>query len=107
MNIILLLSQRYAEELGIHRANKRQPKRTEQSSKQELTYINTKYHIFHLMYVNAQENNEFKGLKDFKKSKNKRRIDILTAKKRRVCEKKYTFAPYIYIILKKLRELNI
>lgn len=59
------------------------------------------------MYVNAQENNEFKGLKGLKKSKNKRRIDILTAKKRRVCEKKYTFAPYIYIILKKLRELNI
>ena len=47
------------------------------------------------MYVNAQENNEFKGLKCLKKSKNKRRIDILTAKKRRVCEKKYTFAPYI------------
>lgn len=59
------------------------------------------------MYVNAQENNEFKGLKGLKKSKNKRRIDILTAKKQRVCEKKYTFAPYIYIILKKLRELNI
>ena len=45
------------------------------------------------MYVNAQENNEFKGLKGLKKSKNKRRIDILTAKKQRVCEKKYTFAP--------------
>ena len=59
------------------------------------------------MYVNAQENNEFKGLKGLKKSKNKHRIDILTTKKRRVCEKKYTFAPYIYIILKKLRELNI
>lgn len=69
MNILLLLSQRYAEELGIHRANKRQPKRTEQSSKQELTYINTKYQIFHLMYVNAQENNEFKGLKRLKKVK--------------------------------------
>ena len=36
------------------------------------------------MYVNAQENNEFKGLKGLKKSKNKRRIDILTAKKQRV-----------------------
>ena len=61
--------KRYAEELGIHRENKRQPKRTEQSSKQELTYINTKCHIFHLMYVNAQENNEFKGLKGLKKVK--------------------------------------
>lgn len=61
--------KRYTEELGIHRENKRQPKRTEQSSKQELTYINTKCHIFHLMYVNAQENNEFKGLKDLKKVK--------------------------------------
>ena len=61
--------KRYAEELGIHRENKWQPKRTEQSSKQELTYINTKYHIFHLMYVNALENNEFKGLKDLKKVK--------------------------------------
>ena len=59
------------------------------------------------MYVNAQENNEFKGLKGLKKSKNKRRIDILTAKKQRVCEKKYTLKPYIYIKLKKLRELNI
>ena len=61
--------KRYAEELGIQRENKRHPKRTEQSSKQELTYINTKCHIFHLMYVNAQENNEFKGLKDLKKVK--------------------------------------
>jgi hypothetical protein len=59
------------------------------------------------MYVNALENNEFKGLKGLKNVKNKHRIDILTTKKRRVCEKKYTFAPYIYIILKKLRELNI
>ena len=69
MNIILLLSQRYAEELGIHRENKRQPKRTEQSPKQELIYINKKYHIFHLMYVNALENNEFKRPKDLKKVK--------------------------------------
>lgn len=69
MNIISLLSQRYAEELGIHRENKRQPKRTEQSSKQELTYINTKRHIFRLIYVNALENNEFKGLKGLKKVK--------------------------------------
>ena len=61
--------KRYAEELGIHRENKRQPKRTEQSSKQELIYINTKYHIFHLMYVNALENNEFKGLKGLKNVK--------------------------------------
>ena len=68
-NIILLISQRYAEELGIHRENKRHPKRTEQSSKQELTYINTKCHIFHLMYVKAQENNEFKGLKGLKNVK--------------------------------------
>ena len=59
------------------------------------------------MYVNALENNELKGLKSLKKVKNKHRIDILTTKKRWVCEKKYTFAPYIYIILKKLRELNI
>ena len=61
--------KRYAEELGIHRENKRQPKRTKQSSKQELTYINTKCRIFHLMYVNAQENNEFKGLKGLKNVK--------------------------------------
>ena len=61
--------KRYAEELGIHRENKRQPKRAEQSSKQELTYINTKCHIFHLMYVNVQENNEFKGLKGLKNVK--------------------------------------
>ena len=61
--------KRYAEELGIHRENKRQPKRTEQSSKQELTYINTKRHIFRLIYVNALENNEFKGLKGLKKVK--------------------------------------
>ena len=68
-NIILLLSQRYAEELGIHRENKRQSKRTEQSSKIELIYINIKCHIFHLMYVNALKNNEFKGLKCLKKVK--------------------------------------
>ena len=61
--------KRYAEELGTHRENKRQPKRTEQSSKQELTYINTKRHIFRLIYVNALENNEFKGLKCLKKVK--------------------------------------
>ena len=61
--------KRYAEELDIHRENKRQAKRTEQSSKQELTYINTKCHIFHLMYVNTQENNEFKGLKGLKNVK--------------------------------------
>ena len=61
--------KRYAEVLGIHRENKRQPKRTEQSSKKELTYINTKRHIFHLMYVNALKNNEFKGSKDLKKVK--------------------------------------
>ena len=61
--------KRYAEELGAHRENKRQPKRTEQSSKQELTYINTKCHIFHLMYVNTQESNEFKGPKGLKNVK--------------------------------------
>ena len=61
--------KRFAEELGIHRENKRQPKRTEQSSKQELTYINTKRHIFRLIYVNALENNEFKGLRCLKKVK--------------------------------------
>ena len=66
---LYLLSQRYAEEQGTHRENKRQPKRTKQSPKQELTYINTKHHIFRLIYVNALENNEFKGLKDLKKVK--------------------------------------
>ena len=52
------------------------------------------------MYVNAQENNEFKGLKCLKKSKNKRRIDILTAKKRRVCEKMLSLQQILRIQVK-------
>lgn len=66
---LYLLSQRYAEEQGTHRENKRQPKRTKQSFKTELTHISTKCYTFHLMFVNTQEIDELKGLKGFKKVK--------------------------------------